>query len=237
MRRSAIVLAVVVLVLSFSLTSVCLAQAPAGIPVPAAVKADPIPMTAQTQVYNLPAGTAYKDVLAAYDAEMTKAGWKTETAAPDCATGINAAAYTKDTQGFIVFFMPADKPTGQPGLMTVLLGPPAADAAAPAAGTTPDVPPAAPAAGDLPGCCKAAAAGNGLVWFENHIGQEVVVDMFGKQIKVPAKQGDVAGCACAEGKPGKYQVIAKLPSGTENLTMDVQVIEGQVAHVPFALQP
>ncbi len=233
MRKALVVVAAIV-VLSFSLAAVCLAQAPADVPVPQAlmaVKAEPVNLTTSTQMYTLPAGVSWKDLTAQLTDEMTNGGWAAEKSAPECPTGINAVAFSKGMQMCVVFYLPADGPSGVASLLSVVLAAPTEGAESPAG----EEPAAAPS-GELPGCCQAPAAGKGLIWFENHIGQEVIIDVLDTQVKVPAKQSDVAGCACLEGDPGQYQAIAKLPAGSENLTMDVEIVEGEVVHVPLALK-
>jgi hypothetical protein len=210
------------------------AQAPEkpAIPVPAELKAEPAGVQTDAALYMLPAGTAYKDVMAQYDAQMTKAGWKVEKPAPDCPTGINSAAWSKEAETlmFAVFFLPADDPTGQAGLMTVLIAPPSA---APA-GTEGAAAGAAPA--ECP-CCGTLPAGKGGIWFENHIGEAVIEDIGPNKFEVPAKTGDTPGCFFAVVDPGKYKRIAKTMSAQAGGDMgEIEIVAGEILHLPLAIE-
>jgi len=199
------------------------------ITVPVGLAAEPVPMPVTAGVYALPAGSTAKDVVAQYNTDITAAGWKPETLAPDCATGINGAMWSKEQNGFMVLVLPPDQPDGQPGMMTMFMTAPG-QAAAPAGGPAQAGAPAACA------CCTELPVGKAGIWFENFIGEKVIEDIGAVKVDISAKQGDAAGCGFAVLDPGKYHLIGKMESGKAGGEADVEVVAGQILHFPIAIQ-
>jgi hypothetical protein len=112
-----------VVLLGVGIVSAASAQAPenAPIPVPAGLKAELVSAPTTASVYVLPENTAYKDVIAQFSTDMTAAGWKAEAPAPDCPTGINAGAWSKDEDSLAGFILPTEAGS-PPLLLTVLMG-------------------------------------------------------------------------------------------------------------------
>ena len=82
-------------------------------------------------------------------------------------------------------------------------------------------------------CCEPLQPGKGQIWFDNHIGETVRVDVSPYYYEVPPKQGDVAGCVCPQLDPGHYTVVARTAS-SENLGVEIDIAAGDMLHWPFS---
>ena len=83
-------------------------------------------------------------------------------------------------------------------------------------------------------CCVAPQAGKGLLWFENHIGEIVEVDVGPTHYMVPPKENGIAGCLCAELDPGRHTVAVH--TGTHSGTFEIDIVEGQILRFPLSYQ-
>jgi hypothetical protein len=75
-----------------------------------------------------------------------------------------------------------------------------------------------------------------LLWFDNHVGEVVRVDV-GKDhdtayYEIPAKQGDVAGCLCLSLDAGRWTVILKTFSHEGVFYVDI--VAGQTVRFPIS---
>ena len=79
-------------------------------------------------------------------------------------------------------------------------------------------------------CCPPAQPGQGLLWFDNGVGEIVQADVGPNYHEIPAKQGDVAGCLCLPLDPGHYTVILKTP--THKGGFEIDIVAGGILRFP-----
>jgi tetratricopeptide (TPR) repeat protein len=81
-------------------------------------------------------------------------------------------------------------------------------------------------------CCRQPPEpGKGQIWFENHTGDIVHVDISPYYFEIPPKQGDVAGCLCPQLDPGHYSFVGK--TGTHEARFEVDIVAGRTLHHPI----
>jgi len=84
-------------------------------------------------------------------------------------------------------------------------------------------------------CCEPLQPGKGAIWFENWIGEIVLVDVGSNYYQVPPKQGDVPGCLCPQLDPGLYPAVLKTEWGVEG-RWDIEVVAGQTWHQLLSIE-
>ena len=82
-------------------------------------------------------------------------------------------------------------------------------------------------------CCQPLQAGKGQIWFENHIGETVQVDVGPNFYEVPPKVGDTPGCLCPQLDPGRYPAVLK--TGGAEGRWDIEVVAGQTWIQPLSI--
>ena len=82
-------------------------------------------------------------------------------------------------------------------------------------------------------CCQPLQPGKGAIWFENHIGETVQVDVGPNFYEVPPKVGDTPGCLCPQLDPGVYPAVLK--TGGAEGRWDIEVVAGQTWHQPLSI--
>jgi tetratricopeptide (TPR) repeat protein len=82
-------------------------------------------------------------------------------------------------------------------------------------------------------CCQPLQAGKGQIWFENHIGETVQVDVGPNFYEVPPKVGDTPGCLCPQLDPGRYPAVLK--TGGAEGRWDIEVVAGQTWTQPLSI--
>jgi hypothetical protein len=79
-------------------------------------------------------------------------------------------------------------------------------------------------------CCRQPPEpGRGQIWFENHIGEILQVDISPYYFEVPPKQGDVAGCLCPQLDPGHYTLVVRTMS-SEHLPEEIDIAPEAMYH-------
>jgi hypothetical protein len=73
-----------------------------------------------------------------------------------------------------------------------------------------------------------------LLWFDNHVGEIVEADVAAGNHRIPAKQGDVAGCLCLALDAGHYTVILKTP--THKGSFEIDIVPGGILRFPVGYQ-
>jgi hypothetical protein len=84
-------------------------------------------------------------------------------------------------------------------------------------------------------CCSPPEPGQGLLWFENWVGEAIQTDIgkgdYTTYYEVPAKVGDEAGCLCLSLDPGRWTIILK--THTHRGTFEVDIEAGRVVRFPI----
>ena len=83
-------------------------------------------------------------------------------------------------------------------------------------------------------CCQPLQPGKGAIWFENHIGEIVQVDVGPNFYEVPPKQGDTPGCLCPQLDPGRYPAVLK--TGGAEGRWEIEIVAGQTWHQPLSIE-
>lgn len=225
-----VVCMLVAAVLVVGLVPVAGAQGPAADEadaIAAGLNTEPLPLTIDARMYNLPATATWDEVSAAYGSAMIAGGWTEDSdPAPVSPNGINALSWYKDDPvfaGFAVMFVPST--TGNvPKLVT--LNAIAADDQGAAEGQEGM---AYREIADCP-CCDKVAPGTGGIWFQNYRTDAARFELKGpekKELTVPAWTDDGPGCQFLAVKPGKYRVEAKTESGGK-IEEELDAVDGQV---------
>jgi len=85
-----------------------------------------------------------------------------------------------------------------------------------------------------PPCCEPLQPGKGAIWFENHVGETVQVDVGPNFYEVPPKVGDTPGCLCPQLDPGTYPAILK--TGSAEGRWDIIIEAGKIWPQPLSYE-
>jgi len=81
-------------------------------------------------------------------------------------------------------------------------------------------------------CCQPLQPGKGAIWFENHVGENVQVDVGPNFYEIPSKQGDVAGCLCPQLDSGHYTAV--LRTATHEGRFDIDIVAERILRFPIS---
>jgi hypothetical protein len=81
-------------------------------------------------------------------------------------------------------------------------------------------------------CCQPLQPGKGAIWFENHVGEIVQVDVGPNFYEIPPKQGDAAGCLCPQLDPGHYTAV--LRTATHEGRFDIDIVAERILRFPIS---
>jgi hypothetical protein len=81
-------------------------------------------------------------------------------------------------------------------------------------------------------CCQPLQPGKGAIWFENHVGEIVQVDVGPNFYEIPPKQGEVAGCLCPQLDPGHYTAI--LRTATHEGRFEIDIVAERILRFPIS---
>jgi hypothetical protein len=81
-------------------------------------------------------------------------------------------------------------------------------------------------------CCQPLQPGKGAIWFENHVGEIIQVDVGPNFYEIPPKQGEVAGCLCPQLDQGHYTAV--LRTATHEGRFEFDIVAERILRFPIS---